>query len=301
MRVPKTVATYLLSFGLMSLAGALIYFTFTFSKFAASLPSLISEIQVTQDKLDPMITEIGGIIDPIMKVVSDIKILIPSVVAEVELIRQEIPSVLIEVGEIRKQLPSIMEEVGLYREQIPAILVQVEEIQKQIPSILEELKNIRETMVPDILVEVEAVRVAIPGYLDQAEGIAGGIEGAAAKAGEGAVQGFFTGIIKAPISIVSGLGGEVFSSPKLDEKDEALIRKAGKDLLRDGKSGDEIEWENPDSGVRGIVSIVSIDKSNDQHCVELNWKAYKGRKKVVDDTKILCQQKKGKWKIVDQK
>ncbi len=290
MPTPKTAATYLLSIGLLSLAGALIYFTYAFSKFAVSLPDLITEIQTTQDKFDPIVKE-----------VSDIKMLIPSIVDEAELIRQEIPPIVKEIGEIRKQLPSIVEEAGRYREQIPAILQQVEEIQKQIPPIVEELKNVRET-IPGILAEVEAVRAAIPGYLDQAEGIASDIEGAGQKAGEGAVQGVFTGIIKAPVSIVSSFGDNVFNSQHLNAADRALMRQAGGELLGEGKGkkGDEIDWKNPDSGVKGTLSIVSIVKRSGQDYMELNVKATKRFKKIVDDTLTLTRKEDGTWEIVDQ-
>ncbi len=293
----RSIAFYVLSGAVFSLAVAIVYFSVTLSRVADGLPEIVEGIQKTQKGLEPIVVE-----------VREIKELIPSIVEEIDLVRREIPSVVAEVGEVRKQIPpvldvarqyreaipSILDESALLRAQLPSILEQVDGIKQQIPPIVEEVGQVRET-IPSILAEIEAVREAVPGYLNQAESITGDIQDTVQKAGESAVQGVFTGIVKAPVNIVSNLGSNVLSSAQFDDRDRELVIGATDELLNSGTVGETSNWKNSKTGTRGKITILA----RDEDCATLRFEGYKRLKKIVDNEAVLCRQENGDWNILE--
>lgn len=276
---------------MFTLAGALVYFSITLKGISDQIPVIVSEIQASQERIDPVIEEI-----------QEVRLLIreevPPIVSEVAAVRVEIPVILKEVALYRENIPGILEEVALYREQIPAIVDQMEAIQSQLPSVLAETKSVRET-IPGILDEVEAVRLAIPGYLEDADSLVGEIETAGRKASAGAVQGVFTGILKTPAALVSNFGENILDSPEIGEEARALIKETALVLLENGVAGDSKNWQDPRSDARGSISIHSIDDSESEHCVELRVKVFRKRKMVFDKVLIACESDKGVWNLAE--
>jgi surface antigen len=304
----KTPATYVLAAALFSLAGALIYFSVVLTRVLIALPQLTSEIQVTAEKIDPIVDEVHAIQEQIPLILDEVALIreqippileqIPPILAEVEQIRLSIPPVLEETAEIRGAIPPILDEVTAYREQIPFILEEIDGIEQQIPIIVAEVDAVRNNMIPDIIEQVEAIRAEIPQHLDQAERISLNIETAGKKAGEGAVTGVFTGIVKAPMSIVSGIGGTVFPSSELNEQDRILIVQAAEGLIDGGNEGETVDWKNPDSGVRGKVSILEIQEASDPPCILIKMTAYRRYKKIGETNARICRDKQGAWEFI---
>ncbi len=314
MRFPKTTATYFLSVALLGLAASLSYFTFTLTRIANDIPVLLEGIRGVERGLDPVIGEIA-----------QVRQLIPIIVDEVGRIRQEIPHILDEIEGIREQLPAILDEAAKYRMQIPAILSEIEEIRNQIPPILdeatayrlqlptiveqiealrlqippivEEVQKIRESMVPDILAETQAIREAVPGYLDKVQQLTEDIETAGRKASEGAVQGVFTGIIKAPASIVASLGSNILTSKTLSEEERRTVYEAVESLVENGGEGDHREWKNRSTGLKGDVVILSSSKIKGRQHLVVGVKAFRRLKKILDDEMTISQEPDGTWSL----
>ena len=192
----------------------------------------------------------------------------------------------------------ILEEAAAYREQIPSILEEIDDIEQRIPPIVAEVEAVRTKTIPDIIEQVEAIRAEIPQHLDKAEQISENIETAGQKAGEGAVTGVFTGIIKAPMSIVSGISGTVLPSSDLTEEDRLYIVKAVEELVDGGREGEVTSWKNPNSGVRGKVSITEIQESADPVCMIINMTAYRRYKKLGEANARICQDSDGAWEFI---
>jgi len=311
----KLIASSVLSAAVFSLAGALVYFTITLARVAAGVPAILELVQVTQEKVDPIVDEVAEfrkLVPTILEEMEQIRLtVLPPVLDEVAKIRGHLPAILEESSHIRQSIPPILEEVVGYREQIPLILEQVDKIQLQIPAIITEVENVRETIplimteienvrktIPAILVEVEAVRFAMPELMDQAEQMLAEAHGAGRKASEGAVSGVFSGIIKAPFSLVASLGS-VLHTPQLTKEDDASIEKAARELADNGKPRDNRNWNNKKSGRSGTITILSIDTSSGVKCIVLRVTVYKGKSKLGEGDLQACQQEDGTWVLVE--
>lgn len=300
----KLLASYVLSAALFSLAGAIVYFTVTLVRVAVGVPAILELVQVTQEKVDPIVdevTEIRKLVPTILEEVEQIRLtVLPPVLDEVAKIRGHLPAILEESADIRQSIPPILEEVAGYREQISPILERVDNIQSQIPAIITEVENVRET-IPAILEEVEAMRFTMPELMDEAEQLMDDAEklvtevhGAGRKASEGAVTGIFSGILKAPFRLVSAL-----HVPQLTKEDEAIIIQEATILVDTGKRRSKRNWENKKSGRKGTITILSIDTSSDQKCLVLRTTVYKREKKLGEGDISVCQQEDGTWALVE--
>lgn len=300
----KSLPTYVLAASLFSMALSLVYFSVVLTRILIQLPELSREVQVTAEKIDPIVDEVHAIqvqIPLILEEVARIRgqvppILeqVPPILEELEAIRATIPPILEETAAIRAAIPPILAESAAIREQIPSIMAEVDDIEAQIPFIIAEIEAVRAT-IPDIIEQVEAVRLEIPQHLDQAERISENIETAGQKAGEGAVTGVFTGIVKAPMSIVTGIGGSLLPSSDLSEQDRIEIVKAVEDIVENGTKGESATWKNPDSGVRGKVVIREHYEDADPPCMIIRITAYRSYKKLGEADARICRDADGAW------
>ena len=310
----KPLPSYLLAIGMISLALALTYFTLTLAKVAAGIPKILEGVQETQERLNPLLEE-----------VAQIRELVPPIIAEVGFIREEIPNILTEVASIREQIPSILEETEAYREQIPSILEQVDNIQNQIPSILTEVENVRETIptvlaqvdsiqqqiptileeveqlrettIPEILTQVDGIREEVPEILDDVGEIVSNLDTTIAKASEGAGKGFLTGLIKAPMSIVTGFGANLIQSGGLSEEDIEIIKAEAITLLSTGKRRDKRTWSNPKTNFNGTLTIRSEDNRGLYPCMVLRITVNIGKTKKAEEDVPVCKDADGNWVI----
>ena len=295
-------SSYVLALGLFAVSGSLVYFAMTLAKVADALPAIVDEIQEVEDGLDPLIEEVGevrALVPGIVDEVANIRETIPPLIAEIEKTRQQIPAILDEAKSYRETIPAILAETEALRSQVPAVLGEVAAIRKEIPPIVDEVGRIRET-IPDILTEMEEMRVAIPGYLETAQGIADNIDEASQKAGEGAVQGVFTGLIKAPVNIVASIGGNALNSPQLTDEDKSILWNTAGNLVQSGEQGDSVEWKNPETGIRGIITIVSIDDTGPQMRVTLEIRNFRRLKKVGEGVIVVRRKEDGSWELVGE-
>jgi hypothetical protein len=109
--IPGLLASYLLALSLFALAASLAYFSYEMSVVGRQIPDILSSINNTTEKIEPVVVEVGDIIEllpPILKEVEETRKLVPPVLREVEQTRLQIPIVIDEAKAMRKQLPAVL-------------------------------------------------------------------------------------------------------------------------------------------------------------------------------------------------
>jgi len=256
----RNIATYLLAASLFSLAGAIVYFSVQLANLSKDMPDLLSSIAKTSDKVEPVIKEVAQI-------------------------RELIPPILKEVSATRKQIPAILQEVKQVREQIPPVLQEIREIRPLIPIVVEEVKNTRE---------------ALPGLLTRSEKLVKEAGAAGQKASEGAVTGFFKGVITLPFKLIGGLGKTLFQfndevDKDLSEEDVAQLKKLGEEVFVLDEEGASRNWSNPAIGYTGKFSLKKIQVTDGKKCKTLELQLWKKGKRVWNKETRFCQNQDGSW------
>lgn len=286
---PRTIATYVLAGALAALAGALVYFSITLKQVANALPPVVEGVQGVAEEIPPLLERVDVIVETtvpslleevaaIRAQVEGIQEQLPAVLEEVAAIREgTVPEVLAEVENVRASIPPILERVASIQEQLPSILEEVEAVRGEIPGIVEQVEGIQ-TQIPAILAEVEAVRIAIPDYIEDANELAAEIRTAGKEAAEGAAQGFFTGILKAPVNVVSGLGNNVFGGVEVTDEMKEAFKEAMSAALAAPAEGKIVEWDEPKSGVRGELEITRLRGREGKRTVRVESRSYRGNR-----------------------
>ena len=241
-----------------------------------------------------------------------------------------------EIAEIRKLIPSLLERVERSvaviddtQRQIPQILSTTEnaltainETQQQIPQIVNTAENAiaalnltRDELMPYIpltLEEVRLMRKTMEDSLDRIEILIDDANDkalnaillagdAGKKASEGAVSGFFTGLIKLPFKLIGTLASPIVKSidadvaKKLTEKDLELIASAGKKAVEAKKIDRAWKWDNPDSGNSGSLTIIRKYEIRSHVCVEVQVRVSIKGKEKMNELDNLCLNKDKKW------
>lgn len=295
-------ATHLLAFSIFTLAAALIYFTVAVARISQQIPDILSSIKSTSAEIRPVVVEIDKIRD-----------LIPPIINEVAETRKHIPQILKEIQFTREQIPSILEEVKLIREQIPSILEEVQNARGQLPSILKSVDNASAAMtqtaseikaarplIPQVLKEVEKTREEIPKMLDHADRIVSRAQKAGQEASQGAVTGFFTGIIMTPFTLIGNVFGGLSSEDAADynDEDKRLFIDANQQLIAQGQVGDSREWRNLDSGNRGKNILKANEEREGRECRVVQVQIWNQDELDVDKEFTACKNEDGVWEMV---
>jgi len=304
----KLLASYSLSLSLFALAGAIVYFTYEMANVSKQIPDILVSINNTSEKIEPVITGVGEIID-----------LVPPILKEIEATRQLIPPILKEVEQTRKMIPPILKEVSQTREQIPAVLNESKAIRGELPAVLKSAdkastavdgvsKQVAATrpLIPKVIKEVETTRKSIPAMMDRADVLIEKARLAGKEASQGAVTGFFKGIILAPFALVGDAGRSIAGlseseAKKLNEKDFSLIEDAVLDLLNKGSEGEQRQWNNPDNATRGVISLINIyekDDFSEEECRTMSLVLYKDNKEMQTTNRSFCKDD-DKWDFAE--
>lgn len=300
--VPQNKARYILSFALICIAVSVSYFSYTLLKVVDKLPAIIASIDKASDEVTPLVTEVKGI-----------TVLVPDVLTEVEKIRLQIPGIVEEVREIRTMVPLAISEIEKIRAAIPPIIKEVtstrEEIAKvreQIPPLLAEFKAYQ-AIIPDILTEVEQTRAMVPPTLDHVSSLIDRASDAGKNASEGAVSGFFTGVVKMPFGMISNLSGKVFSRKDLSKSDIKEIADAALNLVKNGKDGDQSNWINNKKDLKSIIAVTdtlppkkSLASFNFQKCRNVTFSIHKNGTLVGDQKHQACLNTENTWEWVSE-
>jgi len=166
-----------------------------------------------------------------------------------------------------------------------------------IPLTLEEVRLMRKTIEDSL----DRIEILIADANDKALNAILQAGDAGKKASEGAVSGFFTGLIKLPFKLVGTLASPIVKTidadvaKKLTDKDVELMAKAGNQAIEAKKIGRAWKWDNPKSGNSGSLTITRKYEIRSHVCVEVEVRvSIKGREKM-NKPDNLCLNKDKKW------
>lgn len=291
----KSSSGYAVALSITFLSAAIVYFAQQLS----ALDNAAKSLAVYQDSMPGLIEEIASIRAEVPEVLAEskaIRLALPEILAEVKAVRSEtVPALISETKALRTTvIPDLLNESSALRKNtIPNILKESTALRENtIPDILKESSALREKTIPDLLKEVKISREEMPALLDQANEIA---RSAGKNASEGAVSGFFTGVIRAPVNIVSSVGGSVFKGKALSSDDHQRISEAThKVLLADFLHAKET-WENNKSLHHGDVIITSMSVNGDDLCRTLTLSAFKRKQSLAKSKLNVCRNSSGIW------
>lgn len=207
-----------------------------------------------------------------------------------------------ELESYRPVAEQALTEVEAVRLAIPDYLVQAEEISGEIVAEIEAVRlaipdylSQTEKVSQEIIAEIEAVRLAIPDYIAQAEGISQGMGEAGRKASEGAVTGVFTGILKAPVSVLSNVGGTIFGLRDLTEEDRSIIYQAILESIERGRLQEPINWRNRKTSLNGTVILLALETDSNPPQALVRVEGSKKGDPFIDGEAVLVQDTQGVW------
>lgn len=305
----KLFASYLLSLSLFALAAAIAYFTYEMANVSKQIPGILVSINNTSEKIEPVVVRVGEIVDlvpAILKEVEETRKLIPPILKEVEQTRKMIPPILDEVAQTREQIPVVLKESKAIRGDLPAILKSADKASAAVDNVSKQMAATR-PLIPEVIKEIETTRESIPAMMDRADVLIEKARVAGKEASQGAVTGFFKGIILAPFALVGDAGRSIVGlsesdAKQLNETDFSLIEEAVLELLNNGKKGDQRQWKNPANATHGVVSLVDIyekDDFSEDECRTMHLVLYKDSKEMQKTNRSFCKDDEGKWDFAE--
>jgi len=308
-----------------AIAAAIVYLAFQLAQINNKVEVVTQSVDQVSQHIEPTLEEAKAI----RLEIAETRKLVPQILQEVAEVRKQISPVVAEVAEVRKQIPPILARIEAINNQIDPILDRVDKsvavidaTNKQIPQILastdDAIAALNQTraeivpLVPLTLEEIRLTREKIDPTLDRVDGLvedayfkATDAIGAADKAGqeasEGAVKGFFTGLIKLPFELVGTLASPIVKSIDKDvaklltEKDIELMAEAGNRAYKSGEIEKEYRWENSDSGNSGAITLMRKYLLQGTECVETRVRISNKRKQLMDKINDYCLDAEGKW------
>ncbi|MEW8558409.1 MAG: hypothetical protein AB2588_10490 [Candidatus Thiodiazotropha sp.] len=298
----SAIASYSLAAGLFAIAGAIVFFTIELSHIRQDLPAILTQVENTSGKVDPILNEIREIrklIPPILQEVDATRAQIPPILAEIEAIRLNVPPILNEVEETRKLVPPILAEASKTIDSIPQIIKTLNSIATTVKQSSKEVARTR-ALVPDILKEIKSVRKeigatrkAIPVTLDRVDYLLAQAATTGQKASEGAITGVFTGVITAPFRALISLGEAAKDAAGgegvfLEGEDLEIATDAAVALTR-LKKGATRRWKNPNSGKRGKFTLVAKYREDKLECQTMEHQVWKGDEMIIERVFDACR------------
>ena len=297
-----------------AIAAAIIYFAYQLAQINDNVPVITQSVDQVSRHIEPTLEEVKQV----RLEIAQVRKMIPEILDEVAEVRKQVPVVVAEVAEVRKQFPSILtrvesinQQVGPILQRVDKTLVVVDHAQRQIPQILTTADSAI-AAINDTNKEIKLTRESIDPTLDRVDGLVEDVyfkaqdaitaaEGAGKKASEGAVSGFFTGLIKLPFKFIGSLASPIIDSldvnvaRKLTEKDIELLAEAGTQAIKSKNTGKERRWENPKSGNSGSITIISRYALQGLECVEARVRVSHKGKQIGDDLEKFCLNEKNEW------
>ena len=321
----KNTVENLASLSRFALAAAIFYFAFQLYQINQNVPAISQSIDRVSQQVEPSLEEAQAIreelaeirklipslldrVDKSVAVMDDTQRQIPQIInatekalAVISETQQRIPQILITtenavaaINETQRQIPQI---VNTAENAIVALNLTRDEVVPYIPLTLEEVRLVRKTME----LSLDRIEILIDDANDKALNAIVLAGDAGKKASEGAVSGFFTGLIKLPFKLVGTLASPIVKTidadvaKKLTDKDVELMHEAGKQAVDKKKFGRAWKWDNPKSGNSGSLTITRKYEIRSHVCVEVEVRvSIKGREKM-NEPDNLCLNKDKKW------
>jgi surface antigen len=321
----KNTVENLATLSRFALAAAIFYFAFQLYQINQNVPAISQSIDRVSQQVEPTLAEA----DSIREELAEIRKLIPSLLERVDntvdvldQTQRQIPQIvnatekaLVVINQTQQQIPQILittenavTAINETRQQIPQIVNTAEnaivalnqtrdEVLPYIPLTLEEIRLMRKSM-QDSLDRIEIlIEDANEKALDAIE-LAGD---AGKKASEGAVSGFFTGLIKLPFELIGSLASPIVKSidadvaKKLTDKDIELMATASNKAVEANKIDRTWKWNNPKSGNSGSLTIIRKYEIRSHACVEVHVRVSIKGKEKMNAPHNLCLNKDKKW------
>jgi len=308
-----------------AIAAAIVYFAYQLAQINDKVEVVTQSIDQVSQHIEPTLEEAKAI----RLEIAEARKLVPRILDEVAEVRKQLPPVVVEIAEVRKQIPPILAQVDAINNQIDPILKRVDksfavidDTNRQIPQIIKSTDNAvaalnqtREQIAPLVPLTLEEIRLSrekIDPTLDRVDDLVEdayfkaqetitSAQAAGQQASEGAVKGFFTGIIKLPFELVGTLASPILKNidkdvaKQLTEKDVDLMGDAGKRVAESGKIGKVQRWENPKSGNSGSITLIRKFKIDDTACVEARITISNRRKEILDKLESYCRGDDDQW------
>ncbi|NOQ87960.1 MAG: hypothetical protein GQ550_03470 [Gammaproteobacteria bacterium] len=301
----RLLASYLLSLSLFSLAAAIVYFTYQAAIVSKQIPDILLSIDKSSEKIEPIVDEVGEIVvlvPLILKEVEETRKLIPPILEEIEQTRKMIPPILKEVEQTRQQIPAVLEESKAIRGELPAILASADKATVAVADVATQVEATL-PLIPEVLKEVETTRESIGPMMDRADGLIEKARVAGKEASQGAVSGFFSGLIMAPFALVADAGNSISGLTEkevesFDKKDLELNKQVALTLLNNGSKNEKREWSSAETDNHGIVALTEIYSQGEYaeiDCRTLVFKMYDGDNLIKSTSRSFCKNEEGKW------
>jgi len=321
----KNTVENLATLSRFALAAAIFYFAFQLYQINQNLPVFAESFDRVSQQVEPTLEESRAIREEL----AEIRILVPSLLERVDKSVAVIDDTQRQIPQIISAIEQALALISETQQQIPQILSTTEnaltainQTQQQIPQIVNTAENAilalnqtRDEVLPYVslsLEEVRLVRKSIQDSLDRIEILIDDanekaldaivLAGDAGKrASEGAVSGFFTGLIKLPFKLIGTLASPIAKSidvdvaKKLTEKDLELMATASKKAVEAKKIDRVWKWNNPKSGNSGSLTIIRKYEIRSHVCVEVQVRVNIKGKEKMNEPDNLCLNKDKKW------
>ncbi|TYK65361.1 hypothetical protein [Colwellia echini] len=301
-----------LSFSQTLLALAIAFLAFSLFKFTLQVPPFIEAMNKTTDFVDSVSPQIDKIVDEVA--------LVRVEVGKVrELIAKQTPDILTQVQATMPVVQEVITESKVYSKQIPQLLAQLTKIEQQIdvmqsslPSVLQRVDAVVKTtnnttaeialwrpQSIEYLKEIKLSRIYIPEYLTRVQNTVNDAKTIGSEASSGIVSGFFKGVIKLPMDVVSGVKGIVKPNSKsaknLTANDVVLMQAKIADLLSNDDETESV-WQNSDSGNSGTIVKGKTSIHDKKQCIELTLNNYfQSSEETLHQ--LMCLNEKGIWQV----
>lgn len=282
------------AFSLLCLAAALAYMAHALTTVSNSLPQTLDKFQQSADVILPLIDQTGEIVE-----------LVPEILAESQKLREQFPAILGEVAAVREVVPDVLKEVALTREALPSVLTEVKATREAIPAVLEEVRLTRKT-VPLMLRESAAVRAevdkvleAVPPTLTRVEGVVQHADDVVAKLGQNAVKNVLTGIVEAPVSIISEIGSKLkLTGLDTTDSENKLIVDTFTEMVKNGKTGDARHVRSRRTGFSADITLMEKLEDRERRCYLVNIVTQRKGGDSQEADYHACQQPDQRWEVV---
>ncbi|MDO3383679.1 hypothetical protein [Gilvimarinus algae] len=303
----RVIGQFAIALAVSLLAGAIFYFGFSLTRIAEQLPQTADSV-----------TEISGAVTPVVDLIPDIlqeskaiRLQTNAVVEQSQAIIEQLPgvlervdSVVTTVDNVRTDSRTLLAESAAVREEVALVREQVERVRQDLPAILAELEAYRveleayRALAPQFLAESQAIRATIDPTLGRVEAIIADIDQTASEAGESAVSGFFTGIIKAPFNLMSDITKVITPSGKpLTQEQSDYLKSTLQDFVSSAHVGDKQRFQMPGSDFVGEVELLAEQIKGQQGCRQIRVVAFEpdNRSESTSNDFNVCRDKNGRW------
>lgn len=282
------------------LAGAIAYFGLALTRLADQLPQTTQSVSEISESLAPIVK----LVPDILQESKDIRLQTNAVIEQSEAIITVLPDILERVDSVVDTVEKVRGDSTEFLAESAALRAEVERVRQELPAILKELEAYRveiagyRDLAPQFLNESKAIRASIDPTLSRVEALVADIDQTASTAGESAVSGFFTGIIKAPFSLMSDITKAITPSGRpLTAEQRRYLESTLGGFVSSASVGEVRSFRMADGDFAGEIELLSESVDGDRGCRQIRIVAFDPKhtdQKTSNDFNV-CRDKNGQW------